>query len=136
MRIIFIRLVAICFLILGLWNIFLFFKGMYTNDSANLVYVVTGIILFRAGDNLFSLKELGRKLALVIVGIKVLQIIITIFLAMSRKTFTFTWTSLGASFHSDSVFLFIALVVVWILIQVVLGLLLFQEKTKVVFQGK
>jgi predicted membrane channel-forming protein YqfA (hemolysin III family) len=136
MRIFSIRLVAVCFLILGLWNIFLFFQGMFMHDSANLAYVVIGIILFRAGDNLYALKEIGRKLALGILGIHVLQIIYSIYLAVFQKDFTFTWTGLGTSFHSDSVFFFAALLIPWLIIEVLFGVLLLQGKTKLLFQRK
>jgi len=128
-------LIAVCFIALGVWDIFRFFKEILLDDSANIVHLIIGIVLFFSGNNLFFLKEMGRKLALGILGINILQILVTIVFAILQKKFTFSLAWLGESFHSDSIFIFMALIIPWLFLEASCGVLLLQDKTKSIFRN-
>ena len=136
MRILSIRLIAVYFLVLGSWNIFRFLREILLDDSANITRLLIGVILFLSGYNLFFLKEMGRKLTLGILGINILQILVTTVITIPKKNFAFSLTGLGGSFHSDSISLYMVLIIPWLFLQASCGVLLLQNKTKSIFRNK
>jgi hypothetical protein len=131
-----VRLLAVCFLVIALLYLFTFFRNEFTNNGAgNGNNLIAGILMFRAGDNMFSYKETGRRQALFVLGFSLLPVLINITAAIFitreiHPTFTFTGSSPIPVSRVD----FILIHFLWMAVLISPGAFLLHKKTREAFR--
>ncbi len=131
-----VRIVAVGFMALGLWNLlaFLFQEGGFMGGSMNLTYAIVAAALFQIGIDLFRIKEIARKLALGLLGLSGLLLLGYEVLAFSGPGFSSTESPMGYYLHNQEMVMQAALSVPWLALVIFAGVLLLQEKTRQVFR--
>ena len=135
-----IRVVSIYFMAMGLWNISAFFFPIFVAPkptSLNLFILLLGILLFRAGSNLFKLNNFGRILILGLLSIRVLVNALGIFwsLLFPRYSFFIAIGSLNGEpfFKSENPYLIATILFAWLVMAVLTIIFLAQSETKKMF---
>ena len=134
MRRFYVRFIAVLFIIVAIWNILLFFHGIFFNHYGNLTFLFNSIVLISAGERLYSFREFGRKLAIGIFGLHLLLVLFYSYLAFSSRDFGFSINALGFSYETDSQLLYAAVTIPLILIDICSVVVLLDEKTRLIFK--
>ena len=102
--------------------------------SLDILDIVFAIIVFRVGDNLFSLKDIGRKFILVILGVNILRSILAIILVIYGSvsvTYTVSWLE-----NVDGSSLYLAIEVAMLSLYILLLIMFLNPGVKKIFVQK
>jgi len=119
-----VQAIAIIFISLGIWYLWLFFSpffGVSDDKNINPVYLIYTSFLLTAGVNLFRLNQSGRDLTLALLSIRAIT-----------NVFTLAWLLFQKSEY-QSILVTMLMWVIWLFVVLLMMAFLLQKETKDTF---